>query len=162
MTSSARARAVMAAAAFELTACQVLEAMYFASGPWSQRYHQLLEWDGGWYRTIVQGYHSTIPPLKDRPDVANVAFFPGYPITARMVVLLTGWSPETALLATSHLAAWLFWAYVLALCRRWGLSPAGTAGVVGAIVVHPTAFFLVVGYAESLFLAMLLGFVFWS
>jgi len=162
MTTGARARAVIAAVALALTASQVLEAMSFASGPWLQRYHQLLQWDGGWYVTIVEGYHSTVPLVKERPDLANVAFFPGYPITARMVGLLTGWSPETALLATAQLAAWLFWTYVLALCRRWGLTPGGMAGVVGVIAVHPAAFFLVVGYAESLFLAMLLGFVFWS
>jgi hypothetical protein len=152
------------AAALVLTACQVVGALLLTAGPsCSERYHQLLVWDGEWYRTIVDdGYHSTIPPVRQRPDLANVAFFPGYPITARALRTLTGWSAGTSLLLTAHLAAWLFWTYVLALCRRWRLSAGSTAAVVGVMVLHPAAFFLVVGYSESLFLAMLLGFVFWS
>ena len=51
-------------------------------------YLELCTWDCGWYKSIAGlGYHSTIPPVSQNGDLANVAFFPGYPLLARLIYL---------------------------------------------------------------------------
>jgi hypothetical protein len=152
------------AAALALTTLQVALAVHLADGPSiAARWHALDQWDSGWYALIADnGYRSVVPPLRQRSDVSNVAFFPGYPLLVRAVRTLSGVSTETALLLAAQAAACLFWMYVLLLFRCWDVPRSGVVAGLLAILGHPAAFFLVVGYAESLFLAALVGFVFWS
>jgi hypothetical protein len=66
------------------------------------------------------------------------------------------------LLLAAQLACWGFWTYVLLFFQRWQISHRLSFGGAIAILVHPAAFYLVVGYSESLFLMMLLGFLYWT
>jgi hypothetical protein len=95
-------------------------------------------------------------------DMAEVGFFPGYPLSARLVAAVTGLPAASAVLVAAQLACWGLWTYVFLFLRRWQVgAPVAAAGVL-AVLMHPCAFFLVAGYSESLFLMAMLGFFYWS
>ena len=133
-------------------------------GSASNRYSTLLQHDSYWFMNIVdRGYQTIVPPADHKVmEVSNVAFFPAYPAIAALLRYGLNIDTGNALLVTAQLAAWGFWSYFFLLCNRWNISSA--LQVCGAllIVAHPTAFFLVAGYSESLFLMALLGFIYWS
>jgi hypothetical protein len=91
-----------------------------------------------------------------------VAFFPAYPALAALLHYGLHLSVSQALLVTAQAAAWGFWSYFFLFCGRWNISPLLQFFGALAILAHPTAFFLVVGYSESLFLMALFGFMYWS
>jgi hypothetical protein len=103
-----------------------------------------------------------VPPVGQSPDEANVAFFPGYPLAARWLGRCLGLSAPVALLVTAQLACWGFWAYVLLFLRRWRVPRGPAVAVLALLLAHPAAFYLVVGYSESLFLCATLGFLYWG
>lgn len=147
-----------------LTLLQLLGA-YLLSGTWDPRsaYGRLYQWDSGWYASIVeQGYISSIPPTPQNASVSNVAFFPGYPGLSWLLQRVLGLPTRYALLVTAQLACWGFWSYFLRLLIRWDVSKRGAIAAVLAVFVYPTAFFLVAGYSESLFLMALLGLIYWG
>lgn len=76
--------------------------------------------------------------------------------------MLTGISIVPALLLSAQLACWGMCTYILLLLRRWRISPAMIAVTFLLIFSYPSAFFLVSGYSESLFLCMLLGMIYWQ
>jgi hypothetical protein len=149
----------VAALALALTCGQVLVACLLSGqdGP-RQAYLRLYQWDSRWYGSIVeQGYLKT--PLYD--DQSNPNFFPGYPVLGWLLQAALGLELPYALLLAAQLSCWAFWAYVLLLLRRWRVPPAAAALAVLPILCHPAAFFLVAAYSEPLFLAAVLGFLFW-
>jgi hypothetical protein len=112
---------------------------------------------------MLQGYVSTIPPSPNKSlEVSNVAFFPGYPLLAGFLMERLNLSSRSALLLAAWLSAWLFWSYAVAFLMRWRVSLVVALGTLAVITAHPAAFYMVAAYSESLFLAMLLGFLFWS
>lgn len=124
-------------------------------------YRSLYQWDSVWYAHIAEhGYPDHVP---DRPgEMQKVGFFPGTPLFARLVMTLTGLPGAVAVLVAAQLACWGFWVYLLLFLRRWQTPlPAAVACVV-AVLAHPSAFFLVAGYSESLFLFGVLGFFYWQ
>jgi hypothetical protein len=124
-------------------------------------YLKLFQYDSTWFGMIVdQGYIS--PPTPTPEAHGNVAFFPGYPVAARLLQNLSGWPTAVALLVTANLAAWGFWTYLLLLFQRWKVSP-GLA-VLGVVLIasRPGAYYLAAAYSEPLFLFGLFGFVYWS
>jgi hypothetical protein len=124
-------------------------------------YRALFHWDSSWYeRIVLEGYHS--PGVLTAEDPGTAGFFPGYPMAARSVVLLTGLPPVEALLVTAQLCCWGFWTYFVLLCRRWQLSPRWTFALVLLLLLQPGSFFLVAAYSESTFLMGLMGFLYWS
>ncbi|HZT78988.1 MAG TPA: hypothetical protein VFA26_02100 [Gemmataceae bacterium] len=124
-------------------------------------YGRLFAFDSYWYADVVD-YGYRCPPVLPPKYESNVAFFPGYPCVARLVRAAFGLKTHQALLLTAQLSAWAFWTYLLLLLRRWQ-APAGLAALtVAAIATHPAAFYLVAGYSEPLFLAAMLGFLYWS
>jgi hypothetical protein len=133
-------------------------------GPFSYRYATLVQHDSYWFANIVnRGYQTIVPPIDHKVmEVSNVGFFPAYPVLAAALHYGLGLETETALLVTAQAAAWGFWSYFFLFCERWNLPAA--LQIVGtlAIVAHPAAFFLIVGYSESLFLMALFGFIYWS
>lgn len=153
-------------AGFLMTLAQIVVAVALLApeGPLSHRYSTLMQHDGYWFMNIVnRGYETTVPPINHKVmEVSNVAFFPAYPVIAAALHYALRLETDTALLLTAQAAAFGFWCYFFLLCERWDLSP--TLRFFGAlsIVAHPTAFFLVAGYSESLFLMGLLGFIYWS
>src|SRR5205085_8121294 len=68
-------------------------------------------YDGGWYQAIINEGYSYRPN-----DPSNVAFFPAYPMLAKIIVELTGCRTVYAMLLVSHLflagAFVLFHAYL--------------------------------------------------
>src|SRR4051812_35923428 len=124
-------------------------------------YLSLYQWDALWYARIAEhGYPDRIP--ERREDMPSVGFFPGYPLAARGVMTLTGLPSSVAVLLTAQLACWGFWVYLLLFFRRWRTPAPVAAGCVVAVLAHPAAFYLVAGYSESLFLAGVLGFLYWQ
>lgn len=133
-------------------------------GPLSFRYDTLIQHDSYWFANIVdRGFETTVPPISHKMmEVSNVAFFPAYPALAALLRYGLGLTTSDALLVTAQIAAWGFWSYFFLFCERWGVSPLLQFFGALAIVAHPTAFFLVAGYSESLFMMGLFGFMFWS
>jgi len=128
-----------------------------------EAYLKLCMWDSGWYQHIIEhGYRSTIPPVAQNQDLSNVAFLPGYPILAAAIASIFRLPTPYALLLAAQLACWGFWTYVFLFFQRWQISSRLAFGGAIAILVHPAAFYLVTGYSESLFLMMLLGFLYWT
>jgi hypothetical protein len=149
-----------------VTLAQVALALAFADpeGSLADRYMTLVQHDSYWFANIIdRGYSTTLPPVEHKEmEVSNVAFFPAYPLLAAGVARLTRLDTYTALLITAQAAAWSFWSYFFLLCERWELSmPLQVFGAL-AIVAHPAGFYLVTGYSESLFLAALVGFIYWN
>ena len=132
-------------------------------GSLSYRYQTLVQHDGYWFANIVdRGYGTIVPPIDQKlMEVSNVAFFPAYPAIAGALHRM-GLSTYDALLVTAQTAAWGFWSYFFLFCARWNLSPLLQFFGASAVAAHPTAFFLVAGYSESLFLMGLFGFMYWS
>ena len=131
------------------------------------RYDRFNEWDSNHYNRIIdQGY--SMPEGRDwiRADIhsgaANVMFFPGYPLASRYFKVLTGIPTRLSMLIVAQLACWIFWVYFLLILLQAGATRRGLTLAVFLILIHPAAFYLVMGYTESTFLAALLGFIYWS
>src|SRR5207249_11570747 len=154
------------AAGLLLTAVQLAMAVGLLApeGPLSDRYQSLIQHDSYWFINIVdRGYQTIVPPIDHKVmEVSNVAFFPAYPAIAALFRYGLNIDTGTALLITAQLAAWGFWSYFFLFCQRWNVSPALQICAALFILAHPAAFFLVAGYSESLFLMVLLGFIYWS
>lgn len=145
-----------------LTVVQVLLACAIAGKPTlAESYDSLYAWDGAWYAAILEnGYYS--PPVMTKKQFGNVAFFPGYPMTGRLVQKVTGLSSSHALLLVAQLACAGLWTFLLLFFQRWDV-PLGLAVVgVVSLLVHPAAVFLAASYSESLFLFFLLGFLYFA
>jgi hypothetical protein len=130
------------------------------------RYLELNNWDSVHYQHIAEdGYkipEGEIHSADIHEGRANAVFFPGYPLVARGVSRVLGIPVPYALLLSAQLAAWIFWSYLFLLLGSYGASRKRVLIFAVMILFHPAAFFLVTGYTESLFLAGLLGFLFWS
>jgi hypothetical protein len=142
----------------------VAVALIAPPGPLSFRYDTLIQHDSYWFANIVdRGYDTTVPPISHKMmEVSNVAFFPAYPAIAAMLHYGLNLSIYNALLVTAQTAAWGFWSYFFLFCERWNISPLLQFFGALAVIAHPTAFFLVAGYSESLFMMGLFGFMYWS
>lgn len=126
----------------------------------AETYANLCHWDCAWYSSIVrEGYHSPVPPVAQKAEVSNVAFFPGFPILGRAAYLTLGIKPELVLVVIAQIFAVLFWAALWMTLRSWSISNKGSLLVMIATLAHPAIFFLIAGYSESLFLATLLLFI---
>ena len=105
-------------------------------------------WDGGWYARIVSEGYRFDPGAPSSP-----AFFPAYPMLARLVGRLTGWDAPRALVACSHAsfvaAVVSFYAYAR---RRMSDSSEAAQLALAALCLVPTTFFFRMAYAESLLL----------
>jgi hypothetical protein len=150
--------------AFVLVQVFATVVMMAPEGPLAYRYTTLVQHDSYWFANIIErGYDSILPPITHKMmEVSNVAFFPAYPAIAGALHHWGGLSVYNALLVTAQVAAWGFWSYFFLFCERWNISPVAQVFGAFAVFCHPTAFFLVAGYSESLFLMALLGFAYWS
>ena len=157
-------RCVCAGLLLTLTQLFVAVVLIAPEGPLIYRYEALVQHDSYWFANIVErGYGSILPPItRKMMEVSNVAFFPAYPAAAAALHKWAGLSIYDALLVTAQLAAWGFWSYFFLFCARWNVAPLLQGFGALAIIAHPTAFFLVAAYSESLFLMALLGFIYWS
>jgi len=135
---------------------------------WSQEddyasiFKGLTQWDSHWYLGIVRRGYQFVGFDKIAYEQSNVAFFPGYPLAVAAISRLLGVDPELGLYLTAQLFCWLMWIYFFLFCRRWQIPTLWQVLASLIILVYPSSFYLVVGYSESLFLASLLGFFYWS
>lgn len=113
----------------------------------------MIAWDGQWYaRIATEGYRY------NHTAHSSIAFFPAYPLTARLLMGF-GLSSSTALLVTSNgcflLFLLLLWRYFTTRAIR--MSDRVGVYSIASIVLWPTAFFFHVAYSESLlvFLSLL-------
>ena len=154
--------AVIIGMSFLLTLVQVASLSFFS--PKTSFFERYLDgtyhWDSNFYFGIaINGYQLT----KITP---NIAFPPGYPLTIRIVNSLlpfhqTDISMHLVMLLISQFSMWGVWIYLLLILRRWCISVGTTAMAIIAILTYPSAFYLTIGYSESLFVMMMLGFLFW-
>jgi hypothetical protein len=149
-------------AASGVVAAQVVLVLSQAPGETlARRYIEVCKWDcHDWYLDIAtHGYRSVLPPVAGSPNRANVAFFPGFPIMARALHLVTGADATVLLLLISQVAAVGFWALYLLLLQDLAVESRQRALWTVALLAHPASFILVCGFSESLFMAGLLGFL---
>jgi hypothetical protein len=115
----------------------------------------LCQWDCAWYVSILsRGYVSTVPPIAQSLDQANVAFFPLYPFVGREFARLFALAPEVALPILSFLfAAGVFFVSGRILDTR--RDPLARKKLL-LLAVYPASFYLFVGYSEALYIFFLL------
>jgi len=106
-----------------------------------------MRWDSGWYEQIInQGY-----TWKGPDQQSSVAFFPLYPLTAKIMSFFLFGNVKLALFVTSNLAFLFFLHYLYKLtCHEFGAETAERALLYAAL--FPIAFYSSAGYTESLML----------
>jgi hypothetical protein len=117
-------------------------------------------YDSNWFANILEnGYQATLPL---QPGVlGNIVFPPGYPILAVIVQSTFNSTSQLALLIVSQASSAIFWMYVALFLRRWRTPFWGFLAVFLLLFTFPSAFYLVLAYSDSVFLASLLGYLYW-
>lgn len=103
----------------------------------------LLAWDGQWYRRIARSGYAAIAH-------DGLRFFPGYPLLVRAVRPLVGGSLEAALLLLANVPALMLGALLHRLVLSEGGDRATARRAAWLVAVVPSAFVLVMGYAEAI------------
>lgn len=122
---------------------------YRFRGPaWVDAWYRL---DSDWYTAIVESGYHYIPGVQ-----SPVAFFPGYPLTIRLLRPLVA-NPEVA----GHLVTLSCGLGALLLLGRWArrwLSPRAATTTVAVVLLYPYALFVYGAvYADALFLLCVVG-----
>jgi hypothetical protein len=102
----------------------------------------LLGWDAAWYRDIAQAGYGGVPKV-------GLRFFPLFPLISRVVSWLPGVSAGTAVVVVSNVSALVVGVLVYELARREGRDHDLARRAVWILYLAPTAFVLVMGYAEA-------------
>jgi hypothetical protein len=131
---------------------------------WIGKYRRLNEFDSIHYLSIAEnGYiQSSLSPTRATiySYQDNEGFFPGYPYTARLISFL-GIPPDIALLLVAQFFTFVTWLYLLLFLKRSKVEFSSTISIVTALVAFPATLYLVTGYAESTFIANMLGMIYW-
>lgn len=116
--------------------------LHIIAEPW-------LRYDTAWYiHNAMQGYH---------PGNPSIVFPPLYPTTIRVLASLLGGNYTLASIIASNLACLI--AFILlykVVLLEFGSSALARRTLV-CLAAFPTAYYLVAGYSEALFLALTLG-----
>jgi hypothetical protein len=102
----------------------------------------LLGWDAAWYRDIAHYGYDGVPKV-------GLRFFPLFPMLARVVAGIPGVSPGLATLLVANVCALAAGVLVFELAHREGRSIALASRAVWILYLAPSAFVLVMGYAEA-------------
>jgi hypothetical protein len=146
-----------------LTVLQVLMIyLWTKHSDYASAFTALSQRDSYWYLSIVRRGYQFVGFDRIAYEQSNVAFFPGYPLAVAIMSRLLGVEPELGLYLTAQLFCWLMWIYLFLFYRRWQIPTLWQVLASLIILVYPSSFYLVVGYSESLFVASLLGFFYWS
>lgn len=112
----------------------------------------LIPWDGTWYRDLAShGYDST--ELE-----GGIRFFPLWPLLGRFLGAL-GDRPDIALVIAANLLALVAGMLMYRVAMQETDDPEVSRHVVRIFSLFPSAFVLVLGYSEALFVTLALGFV---
>jgi hypothetical protein len=102
----------------------------------------LLGWDAAWYRDIAQSGYGGVAKV-------GLRFFPLFPMLARVVSWVPGVSAGFATLFVANVCALAAGVLVFELARREGRGVALARRAVWILYLAPSAFVLVMGYAEA-------------
>lgn len=114
----------------------------------------LFNWDGGWYVSVItRGYEQSVPG----PGIeSTIAFFPGFPLVAKGVSVVTGLSPLASGILVSNLAgtgaAVALWYLIKGIADQESATR-----TVALWSFFPGAFVLSAMYTESLFALFAIG-----
>ena len=112
----------------------------------------LIPWDGTWYRDLaLDGYDS--PALQ-----GGIRFFPLWPLIGRLFGMI-GDRPDIALVVLSNLLALVAGMFLYRITVQETGDHLVARRTVRLFALFPPAFVLVLGYSESLFLCLAMGFV---
>ena len=112
----------------------------------------LTRWDGGWYAGIAtHGYSWKGPETQ-----SGVAFFPLYPLLARILSLVLFGNVRLALVIISNLAGLAYFCFLYRLVKRDFDASAAERSTL-YVGICALSFFLSAGYTESLMLALVTG-----
>jgi hypothetical protein len=119
---------------------------------------RLLAWDGGHFvRVAEEGYPAGYTYDGEGHLTGNgLAFFPGYPMTVRLVHYITRIDYGTAAITVSWLAGGVAAVLLCALGTRLYDERVGLA-LTALFCVQPMSMALSMGYSEALFTALVLG-----
>jgi hypothetical protein len=110
----------------------------------------LLGWDAGWYEGIARvGYR----PLGHE----SLRFFPLVPLLTHALAILPGLGDGAALILLSNAAALVATVLLFILVRRETSDAVVAKRAIWFLSLAPSAFVLVMGYAESVLLCLVLG-----
>jgi len=102
----------------------------------------LLGWDAAWYRDIARSGYRGVAKV-------GLRFFPLFPLLGRVVSWLPGVSAGAAVLVVANVSALAVGVLVYELARREGRDHDLARRAVWIVYLAPTAFVLVMGYAEA-------------
>ncbi|MER7280948.1 mannosyltransferase family protein [Dactylosporangium sp. NPDC000244] len=119
---------------------------------------RLLAWDGGHFvRVAEEGYPTGYSYDGEGHLTGNgLAFFPGYPMTVRLVHLITRLDYGTAAITVSWIAGGVAAVLLCALGTRLYDERTGLA-LTALFCVQPMSMALSMGYSEALFTAFVVG-----
>ncbi|MBN8991160.1 MAG: glycosyltransferase family 39 protein [Rhizobiales bacterium] len=117
-------------------------------------YHQLLQWDSEWYSKIAtEGYRYNGDPTIQQ----NIVFYPLYPMLARGLAAIGGFSPADALLLVSNVAGLLAIVALFKLVREEFGDQLALA-TIALLSFFPASVLLSAGYTEPLELLLVVSF----
>jgi hypothetical protein len=115
------------------------------------RVHQgLLGWDAGWYETIARTGYAAL-------GSQSLRFFPALPLLTHVVAWVPGIHDGAALVLLANLSAFFATAMLFVLARRELPDSAAARRSIWILSLLPSAFVLVMGYAESMLLVFAIG-----
>lgn len=145
-----------------LTVIQILLVYLFTDrSGYISSFIRIIQRDSHWYVSIARRGYQFVGIDSITTETSNVAFFPGYPLLVDGISQLLSISPGLSLYITAQLACWIFWIYIILFFQRWQIPTFFRFLGTVCILVYPSSFYMVVGYSESLFMASLLGFLYW-
>jgi hypothetical protein len=132
----------------------------------SFRWEHLQNWDGYWYLKIADQGYPRVP--KEKKELQTYRFFPGYPLSIRVLNLLTGFSAASAMILSQILyLVLILLLYVIARdmnksppVSKPGLQQESEAGfwTLAGLLAFPSSFILALPYSEVLFMTTAFGY----
>lgn len=116
----------------------------------------LSQWDGQWYlRVAKEGYHWSGPDVQ-----ANVAFFPLYPLLAKVLSLLIG-NLELSFFIVSLVSFFIFLIFLYKIAQEHFDKDTGFR-TIWYLSIFPLSFVFSIFYTESLFMMLTAGAIYFA
>ncbi len=107
----------------------------------------VIQWDSIFYLQIAEGGY---------PRIADLTFFPGYPLATRALSVVVGGDIDVAAIAISHIAFFASALLLYSLGRSLGGRTLGR-NVASLFCASPLSFYFSSALSESMYLALVLG-----